>query len=157
MALWKDFRAFIAKGNVLDLAVGVIIGTAFSGITKSLTDDLIMPAAGWVFGGADFSNHFIRLGPIPADYAGSLQNYTALKAAGVPLLGYGQFVSVVINFLFLAFAVFLLVRYLKRAIRLVIEEEAKGTAPDPAPEPQNIVLLREIRDELRADRANRTE
>ncbi|WP_188053030.1 MULTISPECIES: large conductance mechanosensitive channel protein MscL [unclassified Sphingosinithalassobacter] len=146
--MWKDFRTFIAKGNVLDLAVGVIIGAAFATITKSLTDDLIMPVVGWLFGGVDFSNYFIQLGPVPEGYTGSLSNYAALKEAGVPLIGYGQFLSVVLNFLFLAFSVFLLVRYVRRAIRLLHEDEAKGTAA-PAPEPQDVVLLREIRDELR--------
>ena len=86
MTLLQEFRTFVARGNVLDLAVGVIIGAAFATITKSLTDDLIMPVIGWLFGGFDFSSYFIRLGPIPATYTGSPDNYAALKAAGVPLL-----------------------------------------------------------------------
>ena len=89
------FREFIARGNVLDLAVAVIIGAAFGGIVSSLTDDLIMPAIGAVFGGLDFSNYFIRLGPIPATFKGDPGSYEALKAAGVPMLGYGQFATAV--------------------------------------------------------------
>jgi large conductance mechanosensitive channel len=146
--MWKEFRTFIARGNVLDLAVGVIIGAAFGNITKSLTDDLIMPLVGALFGGLDFSSYFIRLGPVPANYGGSLSNYTALKAAGVPLLGFGQFLTVLINFLILAFVIFLLVRFVNRAIAVVEREKRTGEA-DPAPEPEDVRLLREIRDAIR--------
>jgi large conductance mechanosensitive channel len=149
MTLLHEFRTFVARGNVLDLAVGVIIGAAFGTITKSLTDDLIMPVVGWLFGGFDFSSYFVRLGPVPANYQGSLSNYAALKAAGVPLFGYGQFVSVVINFLILAFIVFLLVKFVNRAVAVVHEEQKAGTAA-PAADPAEVALLREIRDELRA-------
>lgn len=145
--MWKEFRSFIARGNVLDLAVGVIIGASFGTITKSLTDDLIMPVIGAVFGGFDFSSYFIRLGEVPATYTGSLSNYAALKAAGVPLFGFGQFITVVINFLILAFMVFLLVRFVNRAITVVEKEKAAGEAA-PAPEPEDVKLLREIRDAL---------
>lgn len=145
--MWKEFRSFIARGNVLDLAVGVIIGASFGTITKSLTDDLIMPVIGAVFGGFDFSSYFIRLGEVPATYTGSLSNYAALKAAGVPLFGFGQFITVVINFLILAFMVFLLVRFVNRAIAVVEKEKAAGEAV-PAPEPEDVKLLREIRDAL---------
>ena len=146
----KEFRAFIARGNVLDLAVGGIIGTAFATITKSLTDDLIMPVIGWLFGGFDFSSYFILLGKIPASYHGSLTSYAALKAAGVPLFGYGQFVTVLINFLILAFMVFLLVRTVNRAMALAErKQEAAGEAP-PVVEPEDVKLLREIRDALTA-------
>ena len=144
----KEFRTFIARGNVLDLAVGVIIGAAFGTITKSLTDDLIMPVIGAIFGGFDFSSYFIRLGAVPAGYAGSLSDYAALKAAGVPLFGFGAFITVVINFLILAFMVFLLVRFVNRAVHLVEHEKKTGEAA-PVPEPADVQLLREIRDELR--------
>jgi large conductance mechanosensitive channel len=144
----KDFRTFIARGNVLDLAVGVIIGGAFATITKSLTDDVIMPVVGAFFGGFDFSSFFVRLGPIPADYKGSLSSYAQLKAAGVPLLGYGEFVTVVINFVILAFIVFLLMRSVNKLIATVEREKAAGVA-EPAAEPAEVVLLREIRDELK--------
>lgn len=146
--MFKEFRAFIARGNVLDLAVGVIIGAAFGNITKSLTDDIIMPVIGALFGGFDFSSYFIVLGDIPASYTGSHSNYAALKAAGVPLFGFGQFITVVINFLILAFMVFLLVRFVNRAMALVEHDKAEGDAA-PAPEPADVALLREIRDELK--------
>lgn len=133
-----DFRAFLMKGNVLSLAVAVIIGAAFATIVGSLTDDVIMPVVGWLFGGLDFSSYFIRLGEPPAGYAGSLDNYAQLKAAGVPMLAYGRFLTVVVNFLILAFIIFLMVRAASRFMR---EAEA-----EPAEE---ILLLRDIRDALR--------
>ena len=138
----REFRAFVARGNVLDLAVAVIIGAAFGTIVSSLTDDIIMPVVGAAFGGLDFSSYFVRLGPVPAGYAGSLTNYAELKEAGVPLLGYGQFITVLVNFLILAFIIFLLVRTANKAMRRV--EEA------PAAPAEEVVLLREIRDALRA-------
>jgi len=137
----SEFREFIARGNVLDLAVAVIIGAAFATITTSLTEDMIMPVIGALFGGLDFSSYFVLLGPVPAGYGGSPNDYAALKAAGAPVLGWGQFLTVVINFLILAFIIFLLVKAANKVIRKA-EEEA---APDPA----DVVLLREIRDELR--------
>src|SRR3954466_13972348 len=102
----KEFRAFIAKGNVLDLAVAVIIGAAFAKIATSLTQDIIMPVIGAMFGGLDFSSYFTLLGPVPDGYKGSLKDYAALKAAGAPRAGWGAFVTVVINFLILAFIIF---------------------------------------------------
>ena len=147
----SDFRAFIARGNVLDLAIGVIIGGAFATITKSLTDDIIMPVVGALFGGFDFSSYFVRLGPIPATYKGSPDSYAALKAAGVPLFGYGEFVTVVINFLILAFIVFLIMRSVNKVIAAVEREKQQGTA-EPAADTAEVVLLREIRDELKARR-----
>jgi large conductance mechanosensitive channel len=144
----KEFRAFIARGNVLDLAVAVIIGAAFGKIVTSLTDDVIMPVIGKIFGGLDFSSYFILLGSIPEDYKGSLTSYADLKKAGVPLLGYGQFITQAVNFLIVAFIIFLIVRGVSKAMTLgakKAEEEAVA-----APEPADLVLLREIRDELRA-------
>ncbi|MBX9813745.1 MAG: mechanosensitive ion channel protein MscL [Proteobacteria bacterium SG_bin5] len=146
--MFKEFRAFIARGNVLDLAVGVIIGGAFATITKSLTDDVLLPVIGWLFGGTDFSRFFIRLGPIPAGYQGSLADYAALKAAGVPLIGYGAFVTAIVNFLILAFIIFLIVRAANRMIATV-EPEAPAEAAPPAEAPE-VTLLREIRDTLKA-------
>ena len=145
----NEFKTFIARGNVIDLAVGVIIGGAFATITKSLTDDLIMPVVGGLCGGFDFSSYFLILGDVPASYTGSLENYAALKAAGVPLLGYGQFVTVAINFLILAFIIFLFVKGVNRMVATMEREKAEGTAP-PAADPADIVLLREIRDALQA-------
>ena len=136
----KEFRSFITRGNVLDLAVAVIIGAAFASIVSSLTDDLIMPMIGQLFGGLDFSSHFIRLGDIPAGYLGSPTDYAALKKAGVSLLGYGAFITAVIKFLILAFVIFLLVR----AANHTIGSRMNNTAP-PAEE---VLLLRDIRDAL---------
>ena len=135
----REFRDFIARGNVLDLAVAVIIGAAFATIVTSLTDDVIMPVIGWLFGGLDFSSYFVMLGPVPEGYHGSLTDYAALKAAGAPVLGWGQFVTVVINFLILAFIIFLLVRWANKLMRR--QEEAGA--------PTEVELLTEIRDELR--------
>lgn len=136
----KEFKAFIARGNVLDLAVAVIIGAAFGKIITSLTDDLIMPVIGKLLGGLDFSGYFIALGPIPANLAGST-DYVALKKAGVPLFGYGAFVTQLVSFLIVAFIIFLIVRAVNR---LTPKPEVAAAA-----EPADIALLREIRDELR--------
>ncbi len=138
--MFKEFKAFIARGNVLDLAVAVIIGAAFGKIVTSLTDDIIMPVIGLVTGGIDFSSHFIRLGAVPAGYAGSLADYAALKKAGVPLIGYGAFVTQAVSFLILAFIIFLIVRAANRIAPPPVEAVA---------EPADVALLREIRDELR--------
>ncbi len=146
--MFKEFREFIARGNVLDLAVGVIIGGAFATITKSLTEDVILPIVGAIFGGIDFTSYFIRLGAVPAGYTGSLKDYAALKAAGVPLFGYGAFVTVVINFMILAFIIFLIVR---TANRMTAKPEAAPA--EPAAEPADVTLLREIRDELKKSSA----
>jgi large conductance mechanosensitive channel len=135
------FRAFIAKGNVIDLAVAVIIGAAFGAIVVSLTGDVIMPVVGALFGGLDFSDYYVLLGPIPAGYAGP-KSYAALKAAGVPMLGYGAFITAALNFLILAFIIYLLVKW---ATRLMPAREAEAAAAPP----EDILLLREIRDELR--------
>lgn len=136
----KEFRTFIARGNVLDLAVAVIIGAAFGKIVTSLTDDLLMPVIGKVLGGLDFSGYFVPLGPIPANLAGST-DYVALKKAGVPLFGYGAFITQLVSFLIVAFIIFLIVRSVNRMM----------PKPDEvaAAEPADIALLREIRDELR--------
>lgn len=141
--MFKEFKAFIARGNVLDLAVAVIIGAAFGKIVTSLTEDVIMPVVGRIFGGLDFSSYFLVLGDVPAALRGST-DYAALKKAGVPLLGYGEFVTQAVNFLIVAFIIFLLVRAVNRIVPKA--EEA------PAAEPADVALLREIRDELRARR-----
>ena len=142
--MWSDFKAFIAKGNVIDLAVAVIIGAAFATIVTSLTDDVIMPVIGAIFGGADFSNYFVLLS-VPAGYEGSTSDYAALKEAGAAMIGYGAFITAVINFLILAFIIFLLVRYAKK---VMAEFEAKPPEEKPAG-PTELDLLKEIRDELR--------
>ena len=136
----KEFKAFIARGNVLDLAVAVIIGAAFGKIVTSLTDDLLMPVIGKLLGGLDFSGYFIAMGPIPAELAGST-DYAALKKAGVPLFGYGAFITQLVSFVIVAFIIFLIVRAVNR---LTPKPEAAAAA-----EPADVTLLREIRDELK--------
>ena len=136
----KEFRAFIAKGNVLDLAVAVIIGAAFAKIVASLTDDIIMPIVGKIFGGLDFSSYFLLLGPVPADYHGSMTDYAALKKAGAPVLGWGSFVTEVVSFLILAFIIFLMIKAANKAMR---------RGPDAPAGPTEVELLAEIRDELK--------
>lgn len=113
--MFKEFKAFIARGNVIDLAVAVIIGAAFGKIITSLTEDVIMPVIGKIFGGLDFSSYFILLGDVPAKLKGST-DYAALKKAGVPLLGYGQFITQAVNFLIVAFIIFLIVRAVNRVM-----------------------------------------
>lgn len=144
MGLLSEFKTFINRGNVMDLAVGVIIGGAFATITKSLTDDLIMPVVGYIFGGADFSGYFMRLGELPAGFKGNPESYTDLKAAGVAMFGWGQFLTVLVNFIILAFIIFLLVKAMNK---LTAKPEPVSAAP--APTPEDIVLLREIRDSLK--------
>jgi len=141
MSFFSEFREFAVKGNVVDLAVGVIIGAAFGKIVDSLVKDIIMPLIGSVTGGLDFSNYFVVLRPPPAGYTGPM-TYEALTKAGVPILAYGNFVTVVINFIILAFIIFLMVRAINRLRRK--DEAQKQVAP-----PEEIVLLREIRDALK--------
>lgn len=140
----KEFREFIARGNVIDLAVAVIIGAAFGKIVSSLTDDVIMPFVGSLFGAADFSNYFFLISA-PAGFEGSPTDYLALKQAGAAMIGYGAFLTAVVNFLILAFIIFLLVRYTKRVMR----EFDKPTPAQEAAAPTELELLTEIRDELR--------
>ena len=135
------FKSFIMRGNVIDLAVAVIIGAAFGKIITSLTDDIIMPVIAAIFGNVDFSNRFVMLGTVPEGYAGSLTDYAALKAAGVPLLGYGTLLTAAVNFLIIAFALFMVVRAANKA--------QKPVDPAPVADPEEIVLLREIRDALK--------
>lgn len=141
MSIVSEFKTFIARGNVMDLAVGVIIGGAFATITKSLTDDLIMPVVGFIFGGVDFSRYFVRLGEIPATFKGDPASYADLKAAGVALFGWGEFLTVFINFLILAFIIFLLVK--------AVNKMSAPAAEAPAETPEDVLLLREIRDSLK--------
>lgn len=138
----SGFREFIARGNVLDLAVAVIIGAAFGTIVTSLTEDVIMPVVGAIFGGLDFSSYFVRLGPVPADFRGDPTSYAALKEAGVAMLGYGQFITAVVNFLILAFVIYQIVRMVAR-----MKKGQEAATPAPSDE---LLVLREIRDELRS-------
>ena len=141
MSFSTEFKEFAVKGNVVDLAVGVIIGAAFGKIVDSIVKDLIMPIVGKIFGGLDFSNYFIQLSSAPANYNGPM-TYEALSKAGVPLFAYGNFITVAINFIILAFIIFMMVKQINRM---------KSEAPPPAPAaaPEDVVLLREIRDALR--------
>ncbi len=137
----SEFKAFIARGNVLDLAVAVIIGAAFATIVTSLTDDIIMPVVGAVFGGMDFANYFTLLAPIPDNFTGDRSSYIALKTAGVAVFGWGQFLTVASNFLILAFIIFLLIRTANRIFDRGEEESPTS--------PTETELLTQIRDELR--------
>ena len=140
--MFQEFRKFINRGNVLDLAVGVIIGAAFGRIVNSLTESILMPLIGWLFGDVDFSNYFIRLGPIPPGYEGEVSNYAQLKEAGVPMIGYGDFITQLVNFLIIAWVIFLVVRAANR----LFEKEEEAAKPAP---PTELDVLQEIRDELR--------
>ena len=147
MKLLDEFKEFAIKGNVVDLAVGVIIGAAFNKIVESLVGDLVMPIIGRIVGKLDFSNLFIVLGDVPAGTALTLD---ALKKAGVPVLAWGNFVTVAVNFLILAFIIFLMVRQINRMRRANAPTAAQ--AAEPAPPPEDVMLLREIRDSLRGAR-----
>lgn len=150
MSFLKEFRSFAVKGNVVDLAVGVIIGGAFSQIVNSIVKDLIMPVVGVVVGGLNFSNLFIRLGSIPPNFKGNPNSYSDLQQAGVAVFGYGAFITVLVNFLILAFIIFMMVRAINRVRdSLSASQEAPADAA-PAATPEDIVLLREIRDALSA-------
>lgn len=141
MSFASEFREFALKGNVMDLAVGVIIGAAFGRIVDSLVKDLIMPVVSRIFGGLDFSNWFIMLANPPSGYSGPM-TYEALTKAGVPLFAYGNFITIAINFVILALVIFVMVKQVNR-----IKKEAPP--PAPAPTPEDVLLLREIRDALK--------
>ena len=140
MSMVSEFKEFALKGNVMDLAVGVIIGGAFATITKSLVEDVIMPIVAFIVGGEiNFKNMFLILGDAPEGVA---RNYDALKAAGIPVLAYGSFITVLINFLILAFIIFMMVKMVNRLRRTDEVEEAIAEAiEEPSEEVQ---LLREI-------------
>ena len=142
MAVLKEFRDFAVKGNVIDLAVGVIIGAAFGKIVESLVNDIVMPVISSLFGGhIDFTNLFIVLGNIPD---GIPRTYDALKRAGIPIFAYGNFITISINFIILAFVIF-------QMIKIVNKIRIMDAPPEPAapPTPEDVVLLREIRDSLK--------
>ena len=143
MSITSEFKEFALKGNVVDLAVGVIIGAAFGKIVDSIVKDLIMPLVGRAVGGLDFSNYFVLLSTPPAAYTGPM-TYEALTKAGVPLFAYGNFITVAVNFVILAFIIFLMIRQINR-----LKKAAPPGPPAPAPAtPEDILLLRQIRDSL---------
>jgi large conductance mechanosensitive channel len=138
MAVLKEFREFAVKGNVMDLAVGVIIGGAFGKIVDSLVNDIVMPVISSLLGGKiDFTNLFIVLGNVPD---GVPRTFDALKKAGIPIFAYGNFITISINFILLAFVIFQMVK--------VVNRIRAAEAPPPAATPEDIILLREIRDSL---------
>ncbi len=139
MSFASEFKEFALKGSVVDLAVGVIIGGAFGKIVDSLVGDLIMPIVGRIFGGLDFTNYFVALKDIPP---GTAMTLAEVKKAGVPVFAYGNFITIAINFTILAFIIFLMVKQMNRMKR------AEPAAPPP-PTPEEVLLLREIRDGLR--------
>ena len=141
MGFAKEFKEFAMKGNVVDLAVGVIIGAAFGKIVDSVVRDLVMPVIGKIIGGLDFSSYYIMLSDPPADFKGPM-TYEALTKAGVPLFAYGNFITVAINIMILAFIIFVMVKQINR-----LKKEAPP--PPPAEAPEDVQLLREIRDALK--------
>jgi large conductance mechanosensitive channel len=141
MGIAQEFREFAVKGNVIDLAVGVIIGGAFGKIVDSVVSDLILPLVGLVFGKLDFSNLFIVLGNVPA---GTAMTLDALKKAGVPVFAYGNFITVAVNFIILAFIIFMMIKQINR-----LKRETPPAPAAPAAPPEDIALLREIRDSLK--------
>jgi len=141
MGIASEFKEFAVKGNVVDLAVGVIIGAAFGKIVDSLVNDIVMPVIGRMVGGLDFSNYFFALKDIPPNIPMTLE---AVKKAGIPVLAYGNFLTVSLNFVILAFVIFLMVKQVNKLRREPV------AAPPP---PEDVALLREIRDLLKAKQA----
>lgn len=141
MSMMSEFKEFALKGNVMDLAVGVIIGAAFGKIVDSVVNDLIMPLVGAVIGNVDFSNMYIALAQVPAGIGTSLAE---LKKAGIPIFAYGNFLTIALNFIILAFIIFMMVKQMNR-----LKREAPPPAPAPAATPEDILLLRQIRDSLK--------
>lgn len=139
MAIIQEFKEFAVKGNVMDLAVGVIIGGAFGKIVDSVVNDLIMPIIGRVTGGLDFSNYFLPLKEVPA---GTPMTLDAVRKAGVPVFAYGNFITIALYFIILAFIIFMMVKWINK-----LRREAPPAAP--AEPPEEVKLLREIRDSLK--------
>ncbi|MBL8338405.1 MAG: large conductance mechanosensitive channel protein MscL [Rhodoferax sp.] len=141
MSMMSEFKEFALKGNVMDLAVGVIIGGAFGKIVDSAVGDLIMPIVGMLVGSLDFSSMFVVLGKVPA---GTAMTLAELKKAGVPVFAYGNFITIAVNFVILAFIIFMMVKQMNR-----LKREAPAPAPAPVATPEDILLLRQIRDSLK--------
>ena len=141
MSMMSEFKEFALKGNVMDLAVGVIIGAAFGKIVDSMVKDLIMPLVGAVVGNIDFSNMYVILGKVPDGVGPGLGE---LQKAGVPVFAYGNFITIAVNFIILAFIIFMMVKQMNR-----LKREAPPPPPAPAATPEDILLLRQIRDSLK--------
>ncbi len=144
--MWNEFKKFIARGNVIDLAVGVVVGAAFTAIVNSMVADLFNPLLGIVIGGLDFSEYYINLSDTA--YASS----TEAEAAGAPIIKYGVFINAVVKFIIVAFVVFLLVRQINR-VKAQFEAKAADTKNTEVPTPADILLLTEIRDLLKAQKS----
>ncbi len=155
MGFFAEFKKFIARGNVLDLAVGVVIGAAFGKITTSLTESILMPLIGWIFGDVDFSRYFVRLGEVPADFQGDPTSYADLKEAGVAMIGYGDFLTQILNFVIIAFALFLIVRSANKVIEEVEQEKAaveeSAATPEVPTDPQ-LDVLKQILSQLKGEK-----
>ena len=141
MSMMSEFKEFALKGNVMDLAVGVIIGAAFGKIVDSMVKDLIMPLVGAVIGNIDFSSMYVVLGQVPEGVGSGLAE---LQKAGVPVFAYGNFLTIAVNFIILAFIIFMMVKQMNR-----LKREAPPPPPAPAVTPEDILLLRQIRDSLK--------
>ena len=137
MTMMQEFKGFAMRGNVIDLAVAVIIGAAFGKIVDSLVQDVVMPPIGKLFGGLDFANYYL-----PLNHQGTLLSLAEAKKAGA-VLAYGNFITILLNFIILAFVIFQMVRLFNKA-----QHRVEAAAPAPAATPEDIVLLREIRDLL---------
>ena len=141
MAMMREFKEFAVKGNVMDLAVGVIIGAAFGKIVDSIVNDLVMPIIGRITGGLDFSNYFLALKEVPA---GTSMTLDAVRKAGVPVFAYGNFITIVLYFIILAFIIFMMVKWINK-----LKREAPPAPAAPPEAPEEVRLLREIRDSLK--------
>ena len=147
MGFVKEFKEFAMKGNVMDMAVGVIIGGAFGKIVSSLVDDVLMPVLSFATGGVDFTNKFVRIGDIPADLPANLHNnYAALKEAGVSMFAYGAFIQNIIDFIIIAFCIFLMIKGMNKLMK---KKEEAPADPEPSAEEK---LLTEIRDLMKAEK-----
>lgn len=145
----KEFREFALRGNVLDMAVGIIIGAAFTTVVQSLVNDVLMPPLGMLLGGIDFSDYFLRLNWT------SDQTFATLKAArdaGVPVIAYGSFINSILNFVIVAFALFMVIKQMNNIRRMADRANEKGKAAEDVPPPADVQLLAEIRDLLKAER-----
>lgn len=147
-SFWADFKAFAMKGNVIDMAVGVVVGGAFGKIVASLVNDIIMPLVGWLIGGIDFTKLSVELKGTLASNAAKAAGQAVETVQGV-MLNYGNFIQEIVNFIIIALSIFLVIRAITRSARKKAEAEAAAAAAAPAPKSEDVVLLEEIRDLLK--------